>query len=42
VVNRDGKVEVSPQADFEILPGDQLVLLGSNAAIERINDYLTG
>jgi trk system potassium uptake protein TrkA len=40
-VNRAGKLEVGPRADFELKPGDKVVLIGSNAAIEKIRDYLS-
>ncbi len=41
-VNRAGALEISPRADFEILPDDRVVLIGSNAAIERFRNYLSG
>jgi len=40
-VNRAGKLEVGPRADLELKPGDKVVLIGSNAAIEKIRDYLS-
>lgn len=40
-VNRAGKLEVGPRADFELKSGDKVVLIGSNAAIEKIRDYLS-
>jgi Trk K+ transport system NAD-binding subunit len=40
-VNRAGKLEIGPRADFELKPGDKVVLIGSNAAIEKIRDYLS-
>jgi trk system potassium uptake protein len=40
-VNRAGKLEVGPRADFELKPGDKVVLIGSNPAIEKIRDYLS-
>lgn len=40
-VNRAGNLEISPAADFELKPGDKVVLIGSNEAIERIRDYLS-
>jgi trk system potassium uptake protein TrkA len=40
-VNRAGRLEVSPHADFELKPGDKVVLIGSNEAIERIRDFLS-
>lgn len=40
-VNRSGKLEVGPPGDFELRPGDKVVLIGSNAAIERMRDYLS-
>jgi trk system potassium uptake protein len=41
-VNRGGRTEVSPKADFEIRPDDMVVLIGSNEAIEKFRDYLGG
>lgn len=40
-VNRGGKVEISPSGDFELKSGDKVVLIGSNAAVEGIRDYLS-
>lgn len=40
-VNRGGKVEISPRADFELQPGDKVVLIGSNESVERIRDHLS-
>lgn len=40
-VNRAGRLEVGPHADFELKPGDKVVLIGSNEAIERIRDFLS-
>jgi trk system potassium uptake protein TrkA len=40
-VNRAGKVEIGPRADFELKPGDNIVLIGSNEAIARLRDYLS-
>jgi trk system potassium uptake protein len=40
-VNRAGKLEIGTRADFELKPGDKVVLIGSNAAIEKIRDYLS-
>jgi K+/H+ antiporter YhaU regulatory subunit KhtT len=33
-------VEISPSASYELKPGDKVVLLGSNQAVERIRAYL--
>jgi trk system potassium uptake protein TrkA len=40
-VNRGGKVEISPHADFELRPGDTVVLIGANEAVERLRRYLS-
>jgi trk system potassium uptake protein TrkA len=40
-VNRAGKLEVGPTGEFELRPGDRVVLIGTNGAIERIRDYLS-
>ena len=40
-VNRAGRLEIGPRADFELKPGDKVVLIGSNSAIEKIRDYLS-
>ncbi|MEX2543411.1 MAG: TrkA family potassium uptake protein [Trueperaceae bacterium] len=40
-VNRDGNVVVSPSADFEIVRGDNLVLIGNNEAMERFRSFLS-
>jgi trk system potassium uptake protein len=40
-VNRDGVVEINPKADFEIKPGDMLVVLGENDAIGKLRAYLS-
>jgi len=40
-VNRAGKLEVGPHGDFELRPGDKVVLIGSNEAIQRIREYLS-
>jgi trk system potassium uptake protein TrkA len=40
-VNRAGKLEVGPTGEFELRPGDRVVLIGTNAAMERIRDYLS-
>jgi trk system potassium uptake protein len=39
-VNRGGSTEVSPRAEYEIVPDDKVVLIGSNDSIERFRDYL--
>jgi trk system potassium uptake protein len=41
-IDRDGRLIVSPGADFEVLEGDRLVLVGSNAATARLRDHLAG
>lgn len=40
-VNRSGKLEIGPRADFELQPGDNVVLIGSNEAIARMREYLS-
>jgi trk system potassium uptake protein TrkA len=40
-VNRGGKLEIGPPATYELKPGDKVVLIGSNEAVERIRDYLS-
>ncbi|HKZ06927.1 MAG TPA: TrkA family potassium uptake protein [Methylomirabilota bacterium] len=40
-VDRAGKVDINPSASYELKPGDKVVLLGSNEAIEKIRGYLT-
>jgi trk system potassium uptake protein TrkA len=39
-VARDGNVELSPGADYVVRPGDRIVLIGSNMAIEKLRSYL--
>ncbi len=39
-VNRDGKLEVSPRADFEIRPSDRVVLIGETESIENLRNHL--
>ena len=39
-VNRGGQVEVSPKADFEVRPGDMLVVIGENKDVEKLQDFL--
>lgn len=38
-VNRGGKLEISPSADFVIAPGDNVVIIGETRAIERLRDH---
>jgi Trk K+ transport system NAD-binding subunit len=40
-VNCDGRLEISPRADYELRPGDNIVLIGSNEAIERLRAHLS-
>jgi trk system potassium uptake protein TrkA len=40
-VNREGKLEVGLHGDFELRPGDKVVMIGRNDAIARISDYLS-
>lgn len=39
-VNRGGEVSVSPGASYELREGDRLVVIGGNAAIEKLRRYL--
>ena len=39
-VNRDGKLEVSPRADFEIRSNDKVVLIGDSKSIKGLRNYL--
>ena len=38
-VNRQGKLEISPTADFVIAPGDNVVIIGETRAVERLRDH---
>lgn len=38
-VNRQGKLEVSPNADFVIAPGDNVVIIGETRAVKRLRDH---
>ena len=38
-VNRQGKLEVSPSADFVISPGDNVVIIGETRAVERLRNH---
>lgn len=40
-VNRDGWLEIGPRADYELRPGDNIVLIGSNEAIARLRAHLS-
>lgn len=39
-IDRAGTLDVSPGADTEVMPGDRLVLIGSNSAIARLRQHL--
>jgi trk system potassium uptake protein len=41
-VDREGQLVVSPRAEFEVMEGDRLVLVGSNEATARLRDHLAG
>ena len=41
-IDRSGALTVSPGADVEVLPGDRLVVVGANRAIERLRAHLAG
>ncbi len=38
-VNRQGKLEISPSADFVIAPGDNVVIIGETRAVERLRSH---
>ena len=38
-VNRNGRLEISPNADFVIAPGDNVVIIGETRAVERLRDH---
>lgn len=40
-INRGGALTLSPSADFVLQRGDRLVVIGSNAAIDRFRDHLS-
>lgn len=40
-VSRDGKIMVSPGADFVLRRGDKVLLLGENEAIEQLRSYVS-
>lgn len=40
-VNRHGKLEISPSADFVISPGDEVVIIGETRAIGRLRDHFS-
>ncbi|MCA9836340.1 MAG: TrkA family potassium uptake protein [Trueperaceae bacterium] len=40
-VNQGNKLEVSPGADFQILQGDRIVVIGSNENIEKFRMFIT-
>jgi trk system potassium uptake protein TrkA len=40
-VDRGGKVDIGPSGSYELKPGDKVVLIGSNEAVEKIRIYLT-
>ncbi|QRN81143.1 MAG: TrkA family potassium uptake protein [Nocardiopsis sp. BM-2018] len=41
-IDRGGALTVSPGAEFEVRPGDRLVLVGSNQAVARLRAHLSG
>lgn len=41
-VNRGGEVVASPGATFELKTGDRVVLIGSNEALHKFRDHLSG
>lgn len=40
-VNRQGKLEITPNADFVIAPGDNVVIIGETRAVERLRQHFT-
>ncbi len=40
-VNRQGKLEITPSADFVIAPGDNVVIIGETRAVERLRQHFT-
>lgn len=40
-VNRGGNVDISPGADYQLEPGDRVVIIGSNDAIARFREHLS-
>ncbi len=38
-VNRQGKLTMSPEPDFVIAPGDNVVIIGETRAVERLRDH---
>ena len=39
-VTRLGKLEVTPSADFEVLEGDRIVVIGANEDIDKLRDFV--
>lgn len=37
-----GKLQVSPGADYRLEPGDRAVVIGSNEAVAKLRDFLSG
>ena len=40
-INRRGKLEISPDADFVIAPGDDVVIIGETDAVERLREHFS-
>ncbi len=40
-INRRGKLEISPSADFVIAPGDNVVIIGETDAVERLREHFS-
>lgn len=40
-IYRRGQLQVTPGADFELKSGDRVVMIGSNAAIAKLREYLS-
>jgi trk system potassium uptake protein len=41
-VDRGGELTIAPRAEFEVRPGDRLVLVGANDAVRRFERHLAG
>lgn len=40
-VNRKGKLEISPSANFVVAPGDEVVIIGETRAVGRLRDHFS-
>lgn len=39
-VERHGKVELNPTSEFEVMPGDKVVLIGEHSALSQLRSWL--